>query len=104
VAFTNQTVSVSKVMEYFYEVPDYQRGYVWDSDRVIDLIMSAIEHFSVSPNTNYFIGAAVFEQKEGHPNKYYVVDGQQRLTTIFIIVCAAHNIMRTLGAPTSSLT
>ena len=44
-AFTNQTVPINEIMEYFYAVPDYQRGYVWDQERVSDFINSIIEHF-----------------------------------------------------------
>lgn len=103
-AFTNQTVAVHKIMEYFYQVPDYQRGYVWDQDRVTDFLQSIIEHFKGGASTNYFIGAAVFEASEAQGNKYYVVDGQQRLSTIFIIICAAHTLLKRLDAPSDTLT
>ena len=92
-AFTNQTVSLNKIMEYFYQVPDYQRGYVWDQERVTDFLESIFDHFSSKTTNNYFIGAAVFESSVD-PNKYYVVDGQQRLTTVFIIIAATYNLLK----------
>jgi hypothetical protein len=96
-AFTNQTLPINKIMQYFYSVPDYQRGYVWDQDRVSDFINSIIEHFETEKDKSYFIGAAVFERTE-HDNRYYVVDGQQRLSTIFIIITAAYNLLKQYGA------
>lgn len=99
-AFTNQTVSINRIMEYFYQVPDYQRGYVWDQERVTDFLESVFEHFSTRTTNNYFIGAAVFESSSDQ-NKYYVVDGQQRLTTIFVIIAAAFNLLKYHNAKTA---
>jgi hypothetical protein len=99
-AFTNQTVSINRIMEYFYQVPDYQRGYVWDHERVKDFLESIFDHFSTRTPNNYFIGAAVFESSSDQ-NKYYVVDGQQRLTTIFVIISAAFNLLKHYNAKTA---
>lgn len=96
-AFTNQTVPINKIMEYFYQVPDYQRGYVWDQERVTDFLHSIIGHFRDNPSSNYFLGAAVFESSQENKNKYFVVDGQQRLSTIFVTICAAYNILKKLN-------
>jgi len=98
-AFTNQTVSLKKIMEYFYQVPDYQRGYVWDQERVTDFLESIFEHFSLKTTNSYFIGAAVFESSTDQ-EKYYVVDGQQRLTTVFVIIAAAFNLLKYHNAKT----
>jgi hypothetical protein len=98
-AFTNQTVSLKKIMEYFYQVPDYQRGYVWDQERVTDFLESIFEHFSLKTTNSYFIGAAVFESSPDQ-EKYYVVDGQQRLTTAFVIIAAAFNLLKYHNAKT----
>jgi len=102
-AFTNQTVPINEIMEYFYAVPDYQRGYVWDQERVSDFINSIIEHFEEEKVKTYFIGAAVFESTKDS-NKYFVVDGQQRLSTIFIIITAAYNLLKQYGADEKLLT
>jgi hypothetical protein len=102
-AFTNQTLPISEIMEYFYAVPDYQRGYVWDQERVSDFIGSIIDHFETEKSKSYFIGAAVFESTKDS-NRYFVVDGQQRLSTIFIIICAAYNLLKLYGANEKLLT
>ena len=86
-------------MEYFYQVPDYQRGYVWDQERVTDFLESIFEHFSLKTTNSYFIGAAVFESSPDQ-EKYYVVDGQQRLTTAFVIIAAAFNLLKYHNAKT----
>ena len=71
-------------------IPVYQREYVWDDslrDNFIDNILEAFRS-----ETDYFIGSMVFQKREG--GTYEVVDGQQRLTTIFILVCAMVKIGR----------
>ena len=61
-AFTNQTVSIQKTFEYFYQIPEYQRGYVWDEDKVKDFLDSIVDDdFREGSDRGYFIGAAVFE-------------------------------------------
>lgn len=92
-AFTNQTVSIAKTFEYYYQVPEYQRGYVWDEEKITEFLGAIVDDFKDSSEQGYFIGAAVFEDTE-IPNKYYVVDGQQRLTSVFIIISAAYNILK----------
>ena len=37
-AFTNQTVSIAKTFEYYYQVPEYQRGYVWDEEKITEFL------------------------------------------------------------------
>lgn len=101
--FTNQTVSIQETFEYFYIVPEYQRGYVWDEDKVTEFTTTLIEEFVAQSEKGLFIGAAVFEET-GDIGRYFVVDGQQRLTSIFIIVCAAYNLLKEAGHSPQILT
>jgi hypothetical protein len=48
-----------------------------------------------------FLGAVVFEAEEpriGHPTRYWVIDGQQRLTTLFLFLAAIVGELNRLGA------
>lgn len=77
------------------KVPNYQRAYSWetpneDKDRVTqtDVFLSDLEDFSKSNRngkSSYYFGHFLFENRE---KEYYVIDGQQRLTTVVIFVAA----------------
>ena len=65
-----------KDMKFF--IPSYQRGYRWTKQQVKDLL-NDIQEFIESKADWYCLQPLVVE-------KYEVIDGQQRLTTIFIIL------------------
>ena len=66
-------------------VPSYQRGYRWDERNVKDLLDDLLE-FMQDPNSGKFYCLQPLVVKNIDTNKYNVIDGQQRLTTIFIIL------------------
>lgn len=68
-----------------YEVPIYQRNYAWESDEISALIQDVYDAF-VAKNKTYFIGTLVSFHKGDHV--YEVIDGQQRLTTIYLVLGA----------------
>lgn len=72
-------IPVSKIFsDIHYEVPIYQRNYAWGSDQIEQLIED------IRSNKNdYFLGNLIVNQKEN--NVYEVIDGQQRLTTLFLL-------------------
>lgn len=73
-----------------YEVPIYQRNYAWEKDEIATLIQDtydAYENYVTKGNNNiYFIGTLVTYNKGD--NVYEVIDGQQRLTTINLVLHA----------------
>ena len=88
--------SISRIKDYFFIVPDYQREYVWKADNQVKQFLIDIENeyeaFSAHPKS-YFIGSIIVVENKG---KYDVIDGQQRLTTIMLSLCAFRDILRTL--------
>lgn len=64
-------------------IPSYQRPYSWTVDNAEQLI-DDIYKSSQSEENEYFIGSMICINKG--QNQYEVVDGQQRLTTLSIIV------------------
>lgn len=85
----SQDLSIGKVFNDFYIVPDYQREYVW-SDREVDQLLDDIYNEFASNDhprsSEYFIGSiVVLKRPDG---TYELIDGQQRLTTTFLILCA----------------
>jgi uncharacterized protein with ParB-like and HNH nuclease domain len=76
------------VKEKYFKIPDYQRGYSWEKDQLEDLVKD-IEHIS-NNNHKHYTGTIVIT--EGQENgRFDVVDGQQRLTTLIILLNAIYN-------------
>ena len=72
-------IPVSRIFyNVHYEVPIYQRNYAWGSDQIEQLIEDI-----KSTDDDYFLGNLIVNQKEN--NVYEVIDGQQRLTTLFLL-------------------
>ena len=68
-----------------YEIPFFQRSYVWDKEQWQRLLDDVI--FSSSSKKPFFLGAMIFKEKQdenGINEGNIVIDGQQRLTTLFI--------------------
>ncbi len=68
-----------------YSIPVYQRNYAWEEDEIKALVQDIYDS-SKDSSKPYYIGTLV-TYKRGD-NIYEVIDGQQRLTTIFIILKA----------------
>ena len=72
--------------ECFYIVPDYQREYVW-TDKEVHQLLDDINDEMGGSAKEYFIGT-ILVSPTVIKNHYEVIDGQQRLTTFFLILCA----------------
>lgn len=68
-----------------YEVPIYQRNYAWEKDEISVLIQDVYDAYTAKKQT-YFIGTLVTFHKGDQV--YEVIDGQQRLTTINLMLGA----------------
>ena len=67
-----------------YKLPKYQRKYVWEKQQAANLILSLIKNIPIPPLYLYY-------DKDG---KYVVLDGQQRITTLFMYY---NNVFYTSG-------
>lgn len=72
----------------FYIVPDYQREYVWTEKEVHQLLDDIDEQVTGGNTREYFIGMVLVSPVEGQSDHFEVIDGQQRLTTFFLLLCA----------------
>jgi uncharacterized protein with ParB-like and HNH nuclease domain len=69
-----------------YWIPSYQRGYRWTNLQVTQLLEDILEFTKrQNPKQDEFYCLQPIVVKE-NPDNYEVVDGQQRLTTIFLIL------------------
>ncbi|WP_303031942.1 DUF262 domain-containing HNH endonuclease family protein [uncultured Duncaniella sp.] len=69
----------------YYEIPFFQRSYVWDVEQWERIIDDAI--YASETRKPLFLGAVIFKKRvnpEGLPDGFTIIDGQQRITTLFI--------------------
>lgn len=71
-----------------YRVPIYQRNYAWTKDE-IEQLLNDINDIDVSSDGKYYLGSLIVNQLGA--NYYDVIDGQQRLTTLFLMLSFLNN-------------
>lgn len=94
----SQDIKIAEVFQGFYVVPDYQREYVWKSEQVEQLltdIQGELNGMDPTQAPEYFIGSIVV--CPGKDGVFDLIDGQQRMTTLFIALCAVRDRFLTLG-------
>lgn len=75
--------------DVIFQIPDYQRPYSWVDDQVEQLWEDLLEAYENNKedetlDSNYFLGSLIVVKKGKMED---VVDGQQRLTTLMILLC-----------------
>lgn len=104
----DQLLTLSKIFtERIFRIPDYQRGYAWTEKEVSDFWNDLMR---LSESNNHYVGVLTLEpvieetyrswiddlwlidSKRYTP--YYVVDGQQRLTTSILLIKSIINVMK----------
>ena len=76
-----------------FNVPAYQRGYRWNKLNVTDLLDDLLEFRQDDSSGKFYCLQPLVVKKIG-ANQYNVIDGQQRLTTIFIILKYLENLLK----------
>lgn len=83
--------------DMWFCIPDYQRPYVWGEDQISSLL-DDISHSAINtPDSQYFLGSLVLhcEPKNNKNTNYQensVLDGQQRLTTLYILQAVVRDL------------
>lgn len=75
-------------------MPIYQRRYSWEGEQCKDLIRDVLR--ANTTNREHFIGPIVVVVEDGglgSIRKFQVIDGQQRLTTIYLLLLAVYNYL-----------
>lgn len=77
-------IAVSKVFtdKSKYLIPIYQRNYAWEETQIEQLI-DDIDSYDYDSNGKYFLGSLIVNKTDN--DVYEVIDGQQRLTTLFLL-------------------
>ena len=80
----NEFIEIKQLENKDFLIPSYQRGYRWDNKEVKELLED-INDFMLTKKYNDFYCLQPIVVKE-NKSKYRTIDGQQRLTTIFLII------------------
>lgn len=108
--------NLSQLFKEFYFVPDYQREYVWgaepsdesisetddfefEEDPVYRLIDDVYRAWKSQRTVEYFIGAIIVTRITDKINydKFELIDGQQRMTTLTVILLAMRDLISKYG-------
>lgn len=75
-----------------YVIPIYQRNYAWGDKEITQLIQDITDYACTNNNQNYYIGTLVtFARNNNGGTVFEIIDGQQRFTTLTILLCLLKN-------------
>ena len=88
-----------------YTIDAFQREYKWQAKQLVELLEDLcgkfLEHYeagqerhAVAKYGHYFLGSIILSQKKGQS---YIIDGQQRLTTLILFLIYLHHRQKTLS-------
>jgi len=74
-------------LNYQFWIPGYQRPYAWQKDQVMELLDDLLNAFPCNEgdSADYFLGSIILIKEPGQ-EKAEVIDGQQRLTTLTLLM------------------
>lgn len=75
-------------LNYEYSIPNYQRDYAWKAKQVEDLLRD-LEQFVRNREDDYYVLGQIITAP-GKGKSHSLVDGQQRTTTIYLLLLALH--------------
>lgn len=93
----SEKLYVGEVFGKWFRIPEYQRPYVWGKDQIAELLQDLNDAMNRDDNAQYFLGSMVLQKKTSEKNstnyvEYDVLDGQQRLTTLFLLVSVIRDL------------
>lgn len=88
--------------KYAFSIPPYQRPYAWEVPQVSALIEDLLDAMNPQNGASdlYFLGSIVLVKTPGDPAAK-VVDGQQRLTTLTILISVLRDLTEDQNSKTS---
>ena len=86
-----------------FNIPRYQRNYVWKEINWSQLIKDIRYCAEVTPGWSHFIGSMVFERKQKSGGLVDIIDGQQRIITLQIVIFALIYCFRDIKKTTNNI-
>ncbi|MEH2168708.1 MAG: DUF262 domain-containing HNH endonuclease family protein [Nostoc sp.] len=97
----SSNLSIADLFREFYSVPDFQREYVWEKSNVEkllqDIVYELYDEGEAVEDAEYFLGSIVVFRDETETSQ--LIDGQQRLTTIYLMFCAIRDYLLEFRKP-----
>lgn len=82
-----------------FVIPEYQRPYAW-SDEQLQVLFDDLSEYTHNTNeddeSTYFLGTIVSYENENHEQE--IIDGQQRITTLFLLLRAIYTKLEKSGS------
>jgi len=102
----SQDLTVGALFKDFYSVPDFQREYVWQGEQVERLLQDLFDEFydeegHTLTGPEYFLGSIV--ACKGEDGTFQLIDGQQRMTTLYLILCVIRDMLKESSASPSKV-
>ena len=88
---------IKDIFQNWYSIPNYQRPYVWETEQVEELL-DCIKNAYENREEQYFLGSIVYKITDKNVDgveykEYELLDGQQRITTVFLIIAVIRDIV-----------
>ncbi|AWE08576.1 hypothetical protein DCE79_14890 [Lysinibacillus sp. 2017] len=87
-----QLLETGKVNKFI--IPEYQRPYAWSDEQIQTLFEDLVEYTENNNESTYFLGTIVSFENES--NEQEIIDGQQRITSLFILLRALYSKLNSM--------
>ena len=96
-------VKSSTVVEFLsenkqYVAPVYQRNYAWVADKQCMVLWKDLVNLAANPESKHFLGSIVIIKLDDSLDRNFVIDGQQRLTTVQLLLMAMRDYVKERNA------
>lgn len=88
---SSKFLRIEELLNMDISIPNYQRPYVWGKSNV-DQLLTDINNALLNGKIQYLIGSIILHKYKTDEEMLHIVDGQQRLTTICLILRALNNM------------
>jgi uncharacterized protein with ParB-like and HNH nuclease domain len=86
-------VTVGKLFssDFMFKIPIYQRPLTWEKDNFDQLFEDILDAIN-SEQKQYFLGSIILQKYEDDENKFDLVDGQQRISSLAILMAVIRDL------------
>ena len=77
-----------------FVIPEYQRPYAWSDEQIQTLFDDLVEYTENNNESTYFLGTIVSYENEN--NEQEIIDGQQRITSLFLLLRALYSKLQSM--------
>jgi Protein of unknown function DUF262/Protein of unknown function (DUF1524) len=108
VKIASQLYSLGEIVtenpRWHFNIPIYQRLYVWGEDQVLTLLNDLVNAYERREDL-FFLGGILLVERDGVPGRHFdLIDGQQRFTTLWMLCHAWSEALKPFLTVTSGTT